>query len=97
MHTRSNDFILYNHKHLQVTYEGCCSKSCGGCYLRVSSWSNKVEAHVDACVVEMDEVSPDLQLLCQVLLKLLVDVCHHSIGGVLLVDLVAKASSAHNR
>lgn len=63
----------------------------------MSSGSNEVEAHMDACVVEMDKVSPDLQLLRQVLLKLLVDVCYHSIGRVLLVDLVAKASSANNR
>lgn len=46
----------------------------------MSGGSNEVEAHMDTCVMEMDEVSPDLQLLCQVVLKLLVDVRHHSIG-----------------
>lgn len=50
---------------------------------------------MDAGVVEVDEVSLDLELLCEVLLKLLVQVCHHGLGRVLLIDLVSKSRRAH--
>ena len=51
---------------------------------------------MDASVVEVDEISLDLELFSEVLLKLLVKVGDHGTGGVLLVDLVPKASSAHH-
>ena len=63
----------------------------------MSSGGNEVEADVDAGVVEVDKVSLDLELFSEVVLKLLVQVCDHGTGGVLLVDLVSKASSAHHR
>ena len=47
------------------------------CLLRVSSGSDEVEAHVHTRVVEVDEVSLDLQLLRDVLLKLLVQIADH--------------------
>ena len=62
----------------------------------MSSWSNEVEADVDAGVVEGDQIPLDFEFLCEVPLKLLVQVGHHCLGGVLLVDLVSETSSAHN-
>lgn len=42
--------------------------------LRVPSGGDKVQAEVDACVVEGDQLSLDLQLFLKISLKLLVNV-----------------------
>ena len=52
---------------------------------------------MDSCVVAADQISLDFELLCEVLLKLLVEIGDNGTGGVLLVDLVSKPSSAHHR
>ena len=64
--------------------------------LRVPSGGDEVEAGMDTGVVEVDQVSLDLQLLLEVRLKLPVDVVHDGRAAVLLVDLVTKAGRAHH-
>ena len=51
---------------------------------------------MDTGIVEVDQVSLDLQLLLQVRLKLPVDVVHNGRAAVLFVDLVTKAGRAHH-
>ena len=47
-------------------------------------------------IVEGDQVSLDLELLCQVGLKLLVDVVDDGQSAVLLVDLITEPCCAHH-
>ena len=80
-----------NHTPIKIKSGACVSVS------RVSSWGNEVETDVDTSVVEVDQVSLDLQLFGEVLLKLLVQVGDDGIGRVLLVDLITIPSSADHR
>ncbi len=66
-------------------------------HLRVASGRDEVQAGMYTSVVEGDKVSPDLELLGEVGLKLLVDVFHDGPTAVLLVDLVPIPRCAHHR
>lgn len=63
---------------------------------RVSSWRDEVETSMYSSVMKGDQLSLDFEFLCQVGLKLLVDVINDSTTTVLLVDLVSIASSTHH-
>ena len=57
---------------------------------------DEIQAGMYTSIVEGDQVSLDLELLCEVGLELLVDVLDNGAAAVLLVDLVAKTSCAHH-
>ena len=63
----------------------------------MSGGANEVEASVYSGVVGGDEGAPDLELLLQVVVELLVNVVHDGGEAVGLVNLVPVANRVHHR
>lgn len=63
----------------------------------MACWTDEVETYMNPAVVVGVERPFDLQLFLQVSLELCVDVVHHSLEAVLLVDLVSVTNSIHDR
>lgn len=62
----------------------------------MASGGDEVQTGMYTSIMEGHQFSLDLEFLCQVGLKLGVDVVYDGAAAVLLVDLVAIASSAHD-
>ncbi len=63
----------------------------------MTSWGDEIDACMYAGIMEVHQVSLNLQLLCQVSLKLGIEIVHDGTAAILLVDLVSIPCRADHR